>query len=684
MEIKPEARLIIGAGIVLLFGVFCPMLVAAGVVGGAATIELFEAFASVATGTIANAVDDSVEQTNSDRVSLENHDLTKTVGKAIATAIRESAKENNNKNISDDLKSIATHAENNWVTIAQEKFTQENYSQLKEAKIDQFLTPEEYRLTEKGNLSVEDWKNIFTDLCGSYKSSCAGQTCAYADSYVYVEVTPEVQLSSDISSSDIAKSLHEKFPKALQEAFKKDFKQDGKAFAILILKLLTGLKAEIEKQGKQQTAEFAKILDHINKLEPKLNGTPEQIQDFLNCLSTQIDVNFAEIRKQLGRIEDTQSIHLALTKKIYEQFLPKHQPLPSHNPTIKPYGPNNPLPNDNLDFYYIERPPLEDNVRQEIKKDGALLRIKGLKGSGKTSLLEKVIIPEAKKEGYFTVSLDFRKSPNLNGFELNKKLEELLKWLCKQIQKELGLNLDLNQFWDKIDDPKSNATNYLEKILSELDRKILLIGLDEIENIFNNPDISIDFCDLLRGWSGESSRGNQNSHLWKQLRIVVLHSREKYAQFDINSSPLAGVGTYSELTEFNRDQIKALIGQYQLNWSQDDIDNLSQLVGGCFELINHALKESENQNLTSEQSKKQAPTNQRIYRDHLLELFNTLNDKPELKAAFKTIIDSTNPVMIPNPLHVFHLESMGLVKLNPNDLVSPRCELYRQYFKSRI
>lgn len=327
---------------------------------------------------------------------------------------------------------------------------------------------------------------------------------------------------------------------------------------------------------------------------------------------------------------------------------------------------------------------IEQQVINAIKEDGALVRIKGIKGSGKTWLLEKVIIPAAKREGYLTVSLDFRKSPNLDNFELDKKLEQLLIWLCKQIQKELGLNLDFNKIWDKMDDPKSNATNYLEKIFAEIDSKILLIGLDELENIFNNPSISIDFCDLLRAWAEECNRGNTNSYLWKQVRIAVLHSREKYAKFDIDSSGLAGAGKYFELNDvYDENQIKALIIEKKLNWSQKNIDDLLQLVGGYPDLINQAFKRAKILNLTAEDLIQKAHTDEGIYADDLRLLMVTLNNKPNLKQAFKTVIESSSPVKISDPLHIFHLESMGLVKLN-GDKVSPRCELYRKYFASRI
>jgi len=326
---------------------------------------------------------------------------------------------------------------------------------------------------------------------------------------------------------------------------------------------------------------------------------------------------------------------------------------------------------------YVERSPIEQKVSEAIKQDGALIRIKGLKKSGKTWILEKIIIPEAKKEGYITMSLAF----NICTFNND---EELLKWLCRAIQKELNMaNLNLNEYWDKNDVPNSNATNYLEKVIETIGDKKILIGLDNVEDIFDNPQISNNFCKLLRGWHGEPSRNNRNSHLWRKVRLVILHSRDKYADLDINFSPLAGVGQYFKLNEFNNDQVKELIKYYQLNWSEDDINSLLWLVGGHFDLINQAFKESKEQNIIPYKLVEYAPTEQGIYGDHLRSLLKTLNDKPGLKATFKNIIESQTPVRISSPDHVFQLESMGLIKLE-GDRISPRCKLYEQYFKSRI
>lgn len=145
-------KLIIGGGCMVGGLAFPPLLAADGIVWG--TI-LATALASVAAGNTANAIDALIDRKDGDRISLQNQDLTKAVGKAIAAVITLAALQNQGKT-HDNLEKIASQATNNWVKIAQQELTQQRYPQLREAKLDQFLTPEEYSLTQEGNLTPKN------------------------------------------------------------------------------------------------------------------------------------------------------------------------------------------------------------------------------------------------------------------------------------------------------------------------------------------------------------------------------------------------------------------------------------------------------------------------------------------------------------------------------------------------
>ena len=277
-------KLIIGGGCMVGGLAFPPLLAADGIVWG--TI-LATALASVAAGNTANAIDALIDRKDGDRISLQNQDLTKAVGKAIAAVITLAALQNQGKT-HDNLEKIASQATNNWVKIAQQELTQQRYPQLREANLDQFLTPEEYSLTQEGNLTPQEWQDIFIRL---NMAACKGGG---------FQLPPEVY-------PQVAELLHTTFPKALRETLKEDFANDGKAFAGLTLQLLTGMKAELTQLRNTNlgvnTAELTQILQQFQQLETQLRGTVAQQQAFFRQISQDIDSGFAEVCQQLGVME---------------------------------------------------------------------------------------------------------------------------------------------------------------------------------------------------------------------------------------------------------------------------------------------------------------------------------------------------------------------------------------------
>lgn len=277
-------KLSVGGAIVLGGLAFPASLTKEGIVWGTL---LAQALASVVAGNTANAIDALIDGKDSERVSLENADLTRAVGKAIAAVITIAAKQHRGKT-HDNLEKIAIQAKNNWVKIAQQEITQQRYPQLREAKLDQFLTPEEYSLTQNGNLSPQDWQDIFIRL---NMAACKGGG---------------FQLPSEVYPQ-VAELLYTTFPKALRETLKEDFAKDGKAFAGFTLQLLTGMKAELAQLQNTNlgvnAAELSQILQQFQQSETQLRGTVAQQQAFFSQISQDIDSGFAEVCQQLGVME---------------------------------------------------------------------------------------------------------------------------------------------------------------------------------------------------------------------------------------------------------------------------------------------------------------------------------------------------------------------------------------------
>lgn len=291
---------------------------------------------------------------------------------------------------------------------------------------------------------------------------------------------------------------------------------------------------------------------------------------------------------------------------------------------------------------------------------------------GKTSLMAR-ILHHGSRQGYCTVPLTFQ----LVDKAVFANLDKFLKWFCAYVGRELHLPNQLDDYWDEIFGSKVNCKDYFEKyILPQIDSPLIL-GLDEIDRVFQYPDIAEDFLGLLRAWHEESKRRD----IWKKLRLIVVHSTEVYIPMNINQSPF-NVGLPVDLPEFNAGQIQDLAARHHLNWSDAEVDKLMAIVGGHPYLVRVALYHISQSELTLDELTESAIADAGIYSDHLRRQLWNLEEYPELAAGMREIVAADSPVQL-KAIQAFKLDSLGLVKLQGNECV-PRCELYRQYFQSHL
>lgn len=326
--------------------------------------------------------------------------------------------------------------------------------------------------------------------------------------------------------------------------------------------------------------------------------------------------------------------------------------------------------------FYIERHPHDSQCYDEILKPGALIRIKAPRQMGKTSLMAR-ILSKAREKDCRTIPLSFQHADR----EIFSSLEKLLRWLCVRVARKLNLPPRLEDFWTDAYGSKDNCTAYFEDyLLPEIDTPLVL-GMDEVDRVFQYTDIVDDFFGLLRAWYEEAGYGVGGSSLWEKLRLVVVHSTEGYIPLDINQSPF-NVGLPVELQEFDGEQVSDLAGRHGLDWSTDQIQQLMRLIGGHPYLVRFAFYHIVQQQFTWEQLLQSAPTESGIYGDHLRRHLWNINRDPVLAAAFSQVLASQEPISLESA-HTFKLYSLGLVKLQGNGVV-PSFELYRQYFSERL
>lgn len=334
--------------------------------------------------------------------------------------------------------------------------------------------------------------------------------------------------------------------------------------------------------------------------------------------------------------------------------------------------PGGPVPLDSA--FYIERPPIEERAYKAISQPGNLIRIHAPRQMGKTSLMAR-ILHQAREQGYRTVTLNFQ----LAARNIFTNLDRFLQWFCASVSKSLGLPNQLSDYWDDILGSNYSSTDYFEKfLLAQIDSPLVL-GLDDVDVVFQYPEIAWDFLGLLRAWYEKAKYGNSRSDVWKKLRLVVVYSSEIYLPLNINQSPF-NVGLSIELPEFTNEQVQDLTQRHGLDWDARQVDQLTALVGGNPYLIRMGLHHIWQGDVTLDQLLSTAATKGGIYAEYLHRQLWNLQQYPELCAAFVHVVNSSTPVEL-KLLQALKLHSMGLVRLQDNQVI-PSCDLYRQYFRA--
>lgn len=331
-----------------------------------------------------------------------------------------------------------------------------------------------------------------------------------------------------------------------------------------------------------------------------------------------------------------------------------------------------PLPSTSSDYnpQYIARPPIESQCFEAIQNPGALIRIKAPKKMGKTLLLEH-ILNFAQEQGYQAVQINLMRIEDA----ILQDLDRFLKFFSSRVSRRLKLESTIETYWNESLGSNTSCTEYFEEcILANCDRPIVL-ALDNTDRLFRYQDVASNFFSLLRAWY-EDARIIED---WQKLRLIISHSTEVYPTLNVHRSPF-NVGLAVELVEFTEEQISPILHE-QIDRS--DLKPLIEMVGGHPYLIQQAieyLRVQPDVNMTA--FLEIAPTEAGPYGQHLRELWEHIQQHPELATAMKSLVLASEPIRI-KPEQGFILHSLGLVRLQGNE-VELRCQLYRQYFCDRL
>jgi hypothetical protein len=321
----------------------------------------------------------------------------------------------------------------------------------------------------------------------------------------------------------------------------------------------------------------------------------------------------------------------------------------------------------------LERPEEKLGYKALARKQ-MLLRFRAPYGYGKTTILFKLEKYAEEQLGCKTAYIDFRSTPT----DCLDNADSFLCWICESLQQQLNWD-EVTKIWQESIAASGRYRKYLRYGLENQDAPLVLL-LDNLDYLFNYPNLAQDFLPLIRQLFENTRRGKK---IWDRLYQVVAYSTDIYIKLSENMSPL-NVGYPIQLETFNTKDIQVLALRHGIqSFSLEDSESLEQWVNGHPHLIQLVLYYLSQENIHLAQFKSQVSIFDGI-KDHLGNRYRKLENNPELLEAYRVVISSEEPRQLDMTI-AKKLVGMGLVSyVDKNYVVKSSCELYQEYFSGAL
>lgn len=322
---------------------------------------------------------------------------------------------------------------------------------------------------------------------------------------------------------------------------------------------------------------------------------------------------------------------------------------------------------------YITR-ECDQILRQSIRRSDSLIRIRGARQMGKTSLLARGL-DEARQHGMRVVLTDLQVLNNSHFEDADTFLRSLARWIGRQLPHRPAPE----EIWDPLNGPNANFRDFmLESVLGEL-AEPLVWALDEVDRLFPTP-FGAEVFGVLRAWHNE--RALDPSLPWRNLSIVLSYATEAQLFIaDLNQSPF-NVGTRIPMGDFTLSEVQELNRAYASPaGSGEDIDRLYTLLGGHPYLTNRALHELAVRRMHLPVLLAEMQHENGLFGDHLRRLLTVLAQAPESEAAVREVLRSGR---CPSRELFQRLWSGGVLAGNDQSDCRLRCVLYEEYLRRHL
>jgi hypothetical protein len=321
---------------------------------------------------------------------------------------------------------------------------------------------------------------------------------------------------------------------------------------------------------------------------------------------------------------------------------------------------------------YIERGSIERRCFNEIEKSCALIRIKGPWQMGKTSLIAR-ILDHAHKNGFHAVRLSCQAA----GSQVLNDHGLLLKWICFNTARELGVKTSVEDHWKSYLGPNGNFRIYFAEYLLPKICTGLVLAIDEADLILQNPGLATDFQSFLRSLHEQGRFGGKE--VFRKISLVIAHSFEYQA--DIKQSPF-NIGLPILLTLFDIDQTLDLSRRFGLDLTEDQLHEIMELLNGHPFLLQEAFGAIAGGSTTLQEICSGVHGENTLFGDHLSHFSMLLESMSDLRQAMKRVVHADTPVALSSS-DLLALKSLGLIAQEVNGSKAAN-RLYKEYFRRHL
>ncbi|MCP4660669.1 MAG: TIR domain-containing protein [bacterium] len=352
------------------------------------------------------------------------------------------------------------------------------------------------------------------------------------------------------------------------------------------------------------------------------------------------------------------------------------RPSPAEPPAVSAPAPVNgsvpppqPPKASDTQYWYVPRPEAEREAATHLSQHGSPVVLVGPEEIGKSYFLSHLLRTNRKpEEGEVLINLAQL------GDAAVKSLDDLLHEFAYEVVDQLDLDDEaLDRAWQRRRPPARKLTHFLERTVLPASGDRLFLAIDRADAIVRTEHAQ-DVFGVFRRWAELGSRGDP----WERLRLLLVVSTEpSLLSQNVHRSPF-NISEPIRLGDLDFDQVWEMVHRYGLEWSSEEITQLTDLVGGHPYLVRKVLYHAAVGRHSVAELLADPTAEQGLFADHLRSRMLRVQRDPGLAQAIRQVLEGTAEEI------AFELAQRllraGLLKGHPGRY-QLRYRLYEQYFR---